>query len=450
MTNIELLSSVRVLDPVSETDRIADVLIADGVIKAFGEKITDLPSKAVVRDCQGLVLGPGLVDLYSHSGEPGFEERETLFSLSSAAAAGGFTRLAILPDTMPVLDNPSGLAYVQQSKITRSLGASWGEIVSSPNLTEQNQSPPESLQNQKTKIHFWGALTLGIQGQQMTELAELAASGVVGFADGQPVQNLGLLRRLLEYIQPLGKPVALWPCDRYLAGKGVIREGPASIRFGLPGNPAIAETSALAALLEVVAYTGTPVHLMRVSTARSVHLIEDAKSRGLPVTASTTWMHLLLNTEAVGSYDPNLRLEPPLSNPSDQAELIRGVKEGILDAIAIDHTPYTYEEKTVAFAEAPPGAIGLELALPLLWHAFVETGDWSALELWRVLSTRPAECLQQKPATVAASHPADLTLFDPKQTWKVEAQTLQTCSANTPWLGQQLSGRVVQTWVFND
>lgn len=424
MTNIELLSSVRVLDPVSGTDRIADVLIADGVIKAFGEKITDLPNEAVVRDCQGLVLGPGLVDLYSHSGEPGFEERETLLSLSLAAASGGFTRLAILPDTSPPVDNLAGLALLKRSREK--------ETVLSP-------SP---------LLYFWGALTVGIQGQQMVELAELAAAGVVGFADGQPVQNLGLLRRLLEYLQPFGKPIALWPCDQHLAGKGVIREGSVSICLGLPGNPVIAETSALAALLEVVAYTGTPVHLMRISTARSVQMIKEAKARGLPVTASTTWMHLLLNTEAVASYDPNLRLEPPLSNPSDQAELIRGVKEGVLDAIAIDHTPYTYEEKTVAFAEAPSGVIGLELALPLLWHTFVETGNWSALELWRVLSTRPAECLHQKPALIAVAHPAELTLFDPKQIWKVEAQTLQTCSANTPWLGQHLSGRVIQTWVF--
>ena len=416
--NSELLQQVRVIDPVSGTDQIADVLIADGYIKAVETQISANPAETSVRDCRGLVLGPGLVDLYSHSGEPGFEERETLVTLVSAGAAGGFTRLTILPDTLPAIDNAAGLAYLQQS----------------------------TIHNPQSTIQFWGALTLGVQGQQMTELAELAAAGVVGFADGKPISNLALLRRILEYLQPLGKPVALWACNRHLSTNGVMREGAASIRFGLPGNPAIAETSALAALLEVVESTGTKVHIMRVSTGRSVKLIQDAKARGLPITASTTWMHLLLNAEDVGSYDPSLRLEPPLGNPSDKAALIEGVRSGVLDAIAIDHTPYPYEEKTVAFAEAPPGAIGLELALPLLWHTLVENGDWSSLELWRVLSTRPAQCLQQKPAAIAAGQLAEIILFDPQLTWTVERQNLKSLSLNTPWLGQQLQGRVVQNW----
>jgi len=284
-----------------------------------------------------------------------------------------------------------------------------------------------------------------MQGQQMTELAELAAvSGVAGFTDAQPLENLVLVRRLLEYLKPLGKPVALWPCHRQLRENGVMREGFDAIRFGLPSVPPIAETSALAALLEIVEFIGTSVHIMRVSTARSVDLIRDAKARGLPITASTTWMHLLLDTNAVSNYDPNLRLEPPLGNPDDANALLRGVQQGVLDVIAIDHTPYTYEEKTVAFAAAPPGAIGLELALPLLWHNLVETGEWSALELWRVLSTRPAECLQQIPAAIAPNRQAEMTLFDPYLSWTVERHTLKSRSINTPWLGQKLSGRVVQ------
>jgi dihydroorotase len=157
-------------------------------------------------------------------------------------------------------------------------------------------------------------------------------------------------------------------------------------------------------------------------------------------------MHLLLDTEDLGSYNPNLRLEPPLGNPDDRAALIQGVREGILDAIAIDHTPYTYEEKTVAFAEAPTGAIGFELALPLLWHTLVETGDWSALELWQRISTSPAICLQQKTSAIALEQPAELVLFNPHETWKADRQTLKSRSSNTPWLGKQLTGRVVQTW----
>ncbi|HEY9847647.1 MAG TPA: hypothetical protein V6D03_15800, partial [Candidatus Caenarcaniphilales bacterium] len=284
--NRELLRQVRVLDPTTQTDRIADVLIVDGRIHSVAAQITEVPSQTQLRECSGLILGPGLIDLYSHSGEPGFEVRETLSSLRQAAAAGGFTRLAILPDTAPAVDHPGSL------ELLRSRFA--------------------ALQQVPVQLYCWGALTLGAQGQQMAELQEMVAAGVVGFSDGAPLQNWALVRRLLEYLHPVNLPIALWPCNLELAGNGVMREGSASLRFGLAGNPAIAETTALVALLEVVATTGTPVHIMRVSTARSVELIQLAKARGLPITASTSWMHLLLNDEAVGCYDPNLRLEPPL------------------------------------------------------------------------------------------------------------------------------------------
>lgn len=436
----ELLQNVRAIDPVSKTDRIADILINQGKIQAIESKIAEIPGDTQVRDCRGLILGPGLVDIYSHSGEPGFEDRETLESLLLAAAAGGFTRVAVLPDTSPPLDNLAGLALLQQS------------IRKFP--------PPQP------RLYFWGALTGGVKGQQMAELAELAGGTIAGFADGLPLSNPSLVRRLLEYIKPLGKTVALWPCDRTLAGNGVAREGAVSVRLGLPGIPASAETSALAALLELVESAGTAVHIMRVSCARSVELIRDAKARGLPVSASVTWMHLLLDVGAIAGnsqdeiegkkgfvaafpYDPNLRLEPPLGNSDDRLALVQAVKDGIIDAIAIDHNPFTYEEKTVAFADAPPGAIGLELALPLLWQNLVETGEFSALELWRVLSASPAVCLGQTPATAAPGVPAELILFDPKLTWTVRGNNLKSRSANTPWWGQKLTGKVLQTWVYS-
>ncbi|MEH2073884.1 MAG: dihydroorotase [Nostoc sp.] len=423
----ELLQKVRVIDPVSKIDELFDVLIADGFIKEVVSHIADIHPDTQIRDCQGLVLGPGLVDLYSHSGEPGFEERETLLSLLKSAAAGGFTRVSILPDTSPAIDNPALVAQLQQKR------------------TEDNLSPllpcsPAPL------LHIWGAITLDVAGKQMTELADLASAGVVGFSDGKPFENLALVRRVLEYLQPLGKPVAFWPSDRQLTANGVMREGPDALRFGLPPIPASAETTAIAAMLELVAAIGTPVHIMRVSTSRSVELIASAKAAGLPITASTTWMHLLLDTKAVKSYHTSLHLDPPLGNPSDVVALRAGVRTGVIDAIAIDHTPYSYEEKVQAFAEAPPGAIGLELALPLLWQYLVETEEFTALELWRALSTSPAECLGQKVSAILPHQPAELTLFDPQQTWKVERKNLYTLSQNTPWLGQQLKGHVVQTW----
>jgi dihydroorotase len=419
----ELLRQVRLLDPLSNIDKTTDVLIVDGVIEAVESVMGEIPAETEVWEGAGLVLGPGLVDLYSHSGEPGFEDRETLDSLLGAATAGGFTRLTLLPDTQPGVDNPAVVEWLRSQL-----------------RLKQGEGP---------QVNCWGAFSLGLKGEQMTELAELAEAGIAGFADGHSISNAMLLRRILEYGQVLDKPMALWCCDRTLAGNGVVREGSESLRLGLPGIPTIAETAPLAALLEYVAAIGTPVHLMRVSTARAVELIRAAKLQGLPVTASTTWMHLLLDITAVHSYDPSLHLQPPLGNPSDRAALIQAVQTGVIDAIAVDHSPYTYEEKTVAFAESPPGAIGLELALPLLWQAFVAKENWSALELWRALSLRPAQCLNQPVAAIEPGASAELILFDPQQSWSVTPAGLKSRSTNTPWLGQTLLGRVVRTWPGN-
>ena len=431
--NSKLLQKVRILDPVSNKNQVADVLIIDEKIAAIEENISEFPTKTDIQDCQGLILGPGLVDLYCHSGEPGFEERETIESLMQASRAGGFTRLAILPDTFPPVDNSAGLARLQNF------------------ATQVTDKPAFPF------LYSWGAITQGVKGEQMTELGELAAMGVIGFADGLPLENLALLRRVLEYLKPLNKSVALFCNNSGLAGNGVMREGYDSIHLGLPGVSTMAETSALAAVLELVDAIGTPVHIMRVSTARSLELIKTAKSRGLPITASTTWMHLLLDTQAIDGksplgtkfipYDPNLRLEPPLGNCTDRLALLQGIKDGILDAIAIDHTPYTYEEKTVAFSKAPPGGIGYEIALPLLWQNFVDTGQLSALDLWRALSTAPSKCLGLIPGDIRPQQSAEVTLFAPQETWVVEKQTLKSRSFNTPWLGKQIQGRVLE-WKF--
>jgi dihydroorotase len=185
---------------------------------------------------------------------------------------------------------------------------------------------------------------------------------------------------------------------------------------------------------------------MRVSTARSVKLIAQAKAQGVPITASTTWMHVLLDTTAISSYHTSLHLDPPLGNHQDMLCLRNALRTGIIDAIAIDHAPYTYEEKVQAFAESPPGAIGLELALPLLWQNLVETGEFTPLELWRVLSHQPAACLQQEIKAIQPGEKAELTLFNPVQTWNVNQANLQTLSYNTPWFGQEVTGRVVQIW----
>jgi dihydroorotase len=416
----ELLQQVRLLDPSTQTDRVADVLISEtGVLQAIAPQIQQWPEQTQVRDSTGLVLGPGLVDLYSTVGEPGFEARETLQSIAEAAVAGGFTRVALLPSTHPAIDRPEQVDWM---------------------LAHCPAHLPVTF-------HLWGAITQNLEGAKLVELAELSAAGVCGFSDGQPLNSSMLVRRVLEYIHPLQVPIALWPCDRSLATKGVIREGVQALQTGLLENPVLSETSALAALLEMVEALQTPVHIMRVSTARSVALIEAAKARGVPITASVTWMHLLWDSEDLRSYDVNLRLDPPLGNPDDRAALIRGVEMGVVDAIAVDHTPYTYEEKTVPFAEAPPGAIGLEFALPLLWQAFVESGRWSALDLWQKLSTGPLQILGIAPEPLTEGQKAELTLFDPRQGWSAKSSGLKSRSFNTPYQDAALTGKVVKTWL---
>ncbi|MEB3311496.1 MAG: dihydroorotase [Snowella sp.] len=412
-TQSQLLQQIRVINPINQTDQRADVWIVEGKISRIEPHITPIPENTQVIPAQELIFAPGLVDLYSYSGEPGQEERETLDSLAAAAIAGGFTHVGILPKLQPVLDNPATLTHLQQ-KLTR-------------------------LNAQKLpKFHFWGSLTLDTKGEQLSELGELAQTEIIGFTDAQPLSNYGLLRRALEYLQPFHKPVALVPVNLSLRGNGVMREGDASICFGLPGDPVMSESLAIASILELVSATQTPVHLMRISTERGVELIADAKSRHLPITASVTWSHLLLNTESIRSYDPNLHLDPPLGNESDRLALIYGVKSGIIDAIAVDHRAYTYEEKTLSFAESPAGTIGLELALPCLWQNLVETGQLTAVELWQALSINPLRCLGLPNSL------SDYLIFDPILPWIVEASTLKTLGRNTFWLNQSLQGKVTQ------
>ena len=420
----KLFQKVRVLDPIHHSDHRADILIVDDQIAAVETHLPTPSSETEVINAEALIFAPGLTDLYSHSGEPGHEERDTLHSLAAAAAAGGFTTLAILPDTHPAIDS----APIVQS------------------LKTQNQLLKNSPEP-KAQLEFWGALTLQGAGKQMAELLQLLEAGAIGFSNDQPLTDLSMLRRILEYLQPFNYPIAFTPADLSLRGNGVLREGLDSLRLGLTGDPAISETAALAAILEIVSLTQCPVHLMRISTQRGVELISQAKDKGLPITASTTWMHLLLDTTAAASYDPHLRLTPPLGNPSDRLALIDAVAEGVIDAIAIDHIGYTYEEKAVGFSEAPPGVIGLEFALPLLWQAFVFTGQWSALQLWQALSANPRRCLNQDPLKLSVGQPLNAVLFDPQKTWLVNSDTTHSLSTNSFWWGERVTGKVIDIWI---
>ncbi|MCY7367214.1 MAG: dihydroorotase [Chamaesiphon sp.] len=407
----QLFQQVRVLDPILPTERLADILVIDGVIKEVSST-TQLPTDLTITPGEHLILAPGLVDLYSHSGTPGHEERESIESLLLAAKAGGFVHVNILPDTLPALDRASSII---------SLDREYHQIAAQiPNCPQ---------------IGYWGALTEGVAGKMMTELAELSTTNISGWADGCPISNPALIRRFLEYLKPFDRPIGLYALDRSLRGNGLARSGVAALKYGLPVDPVSSETAALAALIEIIADIGTPVHLMRISTRRGVEIIAAAKQRGVPITASATWLHLIADTTDLATYDPNFKLDPPLGTSDDRIALIEGVKRGVLDAIAIDHSPYTYEEKTVAFGEAPAGAIGLELALPLLWQHLVMSGKLSALELWAALSIKPARCLHQSP-------PTQRILFDTQTAWTVTQNSLKSLSHNTAWLGREVIGKL--------
>ncbi len=407
----QLFQQVRVLDPILPAERQADILVIDGVIEEVSAT-TQLPADLTITSGEHLILAPGLVDLYSHSGTPGHEQRESIESLLLAAKAGGFIHVNILPDTLPALDRSSSII---------SLDREYHQIA-----TQISNCP---------QLGYWGALTEGVAGKTMTELAELSTTNISGWADGCPISNPALIRRLLEYLKPFNRPIGLYALDRSLRGNGLARSGVAALKYGLPVDPVSSETAALAAIIEIVADIGTPVHLMRISTRRGVEIIAAAKQRGVPITASATWLHLIADTTDLATYDPNFKLDPPLGTSDDRTALIEGVKMGVLDAIAIDHSPYTYEEKTVAFGEAPAGAIGLELALPLLWQHLVMSGKLSALELWAALSIKPARCLHQSP-------PTQQILFDTQTAWTVTQNSLKSLSHNTAWLGREVIGKL--------
>jgi len=400
-----LFKQVRILDA-DATDKFADVLIDRNRQIYLDVDANQIPENTRVDERSGLIFGSGAIDLYSTSGEPGHESRETIAELVQAAQNGGFSTVGILPNTQPAIDDIAALEF-------------WRNV----------------QQKYGDRLQPWGAITKGLEGKQLTDMAELAES-VIGFTDSKPIANLLLVRRAMEYLKPLGKPIALFPQNPDLAGSGVIREGKWSLQYGMTGYPAAAETSSLASLIELVRLTKAPTHFMRISTAQSVELIAQAKNDGLPVTASTTWLHLCHCDRDLESYDPNLRLMPPLGSEGDRLALIAGIRSGTIDAIAIDHTPCAYEEKVVPFEVAPVGAIGLEFALPVLWQNLVTTGLLTASELWKALSINPAKIF-------GLTQPQLATLFDPNLEWLVEAKAIASQSKNSSYIGRSLIGKVL-------
>jgi len=403
----------RVVDPASARDAVGDVYAADG-------KIAEEFSRADrVIDARGLVVAPGFIDLSARLREPGYEYKATLESEMDAAVAGGVTSLACPPDTDPPLDEPG--------------------------LVDMLRRRAKALS--RARVYPLGALTVKLRGEALTEMAELGEAGCVAFSQGNvPLRDTQLLWRALQYAATFGYPVWLRAEDAWLAKDGVSHDGEVATRLGLAGIPSFAETIALGAILELVRATRARVHVCRLSTAGAVEMMRHAKQEGLPVSCDVAIHHLHLCDMDLGYFDSHCRLEPPLRSQRDRDALARGLAEGAVDCLCSDHTPVDEDGKHLPFAEAEPGATGLELLLPLAlkWGAAHKLP--LAVTLARMTSD-PARILGVATGRIVTGAPADLAIFDPGAAVRVTAGSLKSQGKNTPFLGYELAGRVHYTVV---
>ena len=403
----------RVVDPASARDAVGDVYAADG-------KIAEEFSRADrVIDAKGLVVAPGFIDLSARLREPGYEYKATLESEMDAAVAGGVTSLACPPDTDPPLDEPG--------------------------LVDMLRRRAKALS--RARVYPLGALTVKLRGEALTEMAELGEAGCVAFSQGNvPLRDTQLLWRALQYAATFGYPVWLRAEDAWLAKDGVSHDGEVATRLGLAGIPSFAETIALGAILELVRATRARVHVCRLSTAGAVEMMRHAKQEGLPVSCDVAIHHLHLCDMDLGYFDSHCRLEPPLRSQRDRDALARGLAEGAVDCLCSDHTPVDEDGKHLPFAEAEPGATGLELLLPLTlkWGAAHKLP--LAVTLARMTSD-PARILGVATGRIVTGAPADLAIFDPGAAVRVTAESLKSQGKNTPFLGYERAGRVRYTVV---
>ena len=414
-----LIKGGRVIDPASNRDEIADLAIAAGRIVAIGKLPVDFAPNRVV-EAAGCVVAPGLLDLALRLREPGHEHEGMLESEMAAAVAGGITSLACPPDTAPVLDEPG--------------------------LVEMLKYRAEKLH--QARVFPVGALTRGLQGEILTEMAELTESGCVAFGQADvSLVNTQVLQRALQYASTYGYTVWLRPNDHYL-GQGVAASGALATRLGLSGVPVAAETIALHTLFDLIRATGARVHLCRLSSAAGVALVRAAKDEGLPLTCDVSINSLHLTDNDIGYFDSRMRLNPPLRQQADREALREALADGTIDALVSDHTPVDEDAKMLPFAEAEPGATGAELLLSLA----LKWGQESGVGLTRalgVLTSEPARVLGPALGTLQASAGqlvvggvADVCVFDPQAEWTVQPEALRSQGKHTPFAGYELPARV--------
>jgi dihydroorotase len=419
-SNRIVLTNARLVDPASLREGQGAVLVAgDAIADVVWGATPDLPEGARVIDCGGSVLAPGLVDMRAFVGEPGAEHRETLKTLSEAAAVGGVTTVVTMPDTTPVVDDPAIVDYVLRRARDTAI----------------------------VRIHPAAALTKGLHGQEMTEFGLLGEAGAVAFTDGaKSVLNARVMRRAMLYARDVGALLINHCEDADLVGDGVMNEGEFAARLGMLGIPREAETIVLERDMRLVRLARGRYHAAMISCADSIEIVDRAKQGGLSVTCGVSINNLTLNENDIGAYRTFMKLSPPLRHEDDRQAVIAALADGAIDVIVSDHNPQDVETKRLPFAEAADGALGIETMLSAalrLYHA----GQIALPRLLRAMSTRPAEILGLPVGRLEKGAPADLIVFDPEMPYVLDKTQLRSRSKNSPFDGARLEGRVQKTFV---
>lgn len=410
----------RIIDPANKRDEVGDLFIVDGKI-TDGSELSTLNSQPDEIDASNLIVAPGLIDLHVHLREPGFGWKETIETGARAAAAGGFTTIVCMPNTSPVADSPSTIAWI---------------LDRAAELACVNVLPS-------------GAISKGLLGEELAPIGSLAQAGVVAITDdGRCVQNNELMRRAVEYARMVGLPVFDHCQDYNLVGNGVVHEGYWSTLLGLPGWPRIGEEVIVMRNVLLADCCDHHVHCQHISAAGSVRILREARARGVKISGEVCPHHLALTDDAIQDFDTNYKMNPPLRAKDDVEALLEGIADGTIEILCSDHAPHAQFEKEVEFDAAPFGIVGLETELGLFIDLLVhKTKTIQLPRLIEMFTVKPAQLLQIEAGTLSPGRAADITLIDPDLEWTVEANSFQSMSCNTPFDGWKLKGRAVRTIV---